>query len=40
MSLLFRYLSRPIATSVTMALLSLGLLFTFFDYIVELYGAK
>ncbi|MBK6743322.1 MAG: LPS export ABC transporter permease LptG [Hydrogenophilales bacterium] len=40
MSLLFRYLSRQIATSVAMALLSLVLLFTFFDYIGELDEAR
>jgi lipopolysaccharide export system permease protein len=36
MSLLFRYLARQIASSIALALLSLVLLFSFFDYIGQL----
>jgi lipopolysaccharide export system permease protein len=40
MSILFRYLSRQIIASVTLFLVSLVLLFTFFDFISELGQAK
>jgi lipopolysaccharide export system permease protein len=40
MSLLFSYLARRVLTSVAMAVVSLVLLFTFFDYISELGEAR